>query len=93
VHTIFAQRCAGCHIGGAVGGLNLDSYANAMKGGVTAGAGPVTGPVIRPGDAADSYLYGVLTGEQQPRMPLGGPPLSDAELTTMHDWIQQGAQG
>src|SRR5262249_32678146 len=90
VHAIFAQHCVGCHVGNNLGGLNLDTYANAMKGG--AGGGPVTGPGIKPGDAANSYLYQVLKGQQQPRMPLGGTPLSAAQLKTIYDWIQGGAK-
>jgi hypothetical protein len=92
VHAIFAQpqHCVGCHIGNNLGGLNLDTYANAMKGGT--GGGPVTGPVIKPGDAANSYMYQVLMGQQQPQMPLGRAPLNAAQLKTIHDWIQGGAK-
>lgn len=90
VHAIFAQRCVGCHVGNNLGGLNLDTYANAMKGGK--GGVPVTGPVIKPGDAAGSYLYQVLKGQQQPQMPLGQTPLSAAQLQTIYNWIQGGAK-
>jgi hypothetical protein len=92
VHAIFAQRCVGCHVGAKLGGLSLDTYAGAMKGGSTAAGGPVNGAVIKPGDAANSYLYQVITGKQQPRMPLGGAPLSAAQIKTIHDWIQSGAK-
>src|ERR687883_1892608 len=73
VHAIFAKNCTPCHVGSASGGLNLDTYQAAMKGGT--GGGPVKGPVIKPRDAAGSYLYQVLTGKQTPRMPLGRPAL------------------
>jgi hypothetical protein len=92
VHAIFAQRCVGCHVGAKLAGLSLDTYAGAMKGGSTAAGGPVNGAVIKPGDPEGSYLYQVITGKQQPQMPLGGAPLSAAQIKTIHDWIQSGAK-
>src|SRR5918912_667681 len=91
VHAIFAKNCVGCHVGASLGGLNLDTYQAAMKGGT--GGGPVKGPVIKPRDAAGSYLYQVLTGKQTPRMPLGRPALPKTDTQNIYNWIKNGAKG
>ena len=95
VHSIFAQNCAPCHIGAATAGLNLDTYAGAMKGGSVAAGGVVNGPVIKPGNAAGSYLYQAISGKQTvgAPMPLGRPPLSAADQRVIFNWIQSGAKG
>lgn len=48
---------------------------------------------IAPGDPANSYLYRKLTGAgiTGDRMPLNQPPLSDAKLSLVRDWIRRGA--
>jgi hypothetical protein len=71
VAPLFSSRCTLCHSGeGAPNGLQLGSYATALKGGVN-------GPVFKPGAAAASELIKRLKGERQPRMPLTGPPLPE----------------
>ena len=94
VRTIFAANCAPCHIRNSprLGGLDLTTYAGALKGGSTAAGGPVNGAVIKPGDASGSYMYQVLTGKQQPQMPLGRTPLPAATIQVIFNWIQQGAK-
>ena len=94
VHAIFVASCAPCHIGSATGGLNLDTYQAAMKGGSTSAGGVVNGPVIKAGNAAASYLYQVVAGKQTvgARMPLGRPPLPQKDIQTIYNWIQQGAK-
>jgi Planctomycete cytochrome C len=94
VHAIFAKNCVGCHVGASLAGLNLDTYQAAMKGGSTSAGGVVNGPVIKPGNAAGSYLYQVVTGKQkvgQP-MPLGRAPLPQKDIQTIFNWIQNGAK-
>jgi hypothetical protein len=73
--------------------LNLDTYQNALKGGSTAAGGPVNGAVIKPGNAAGSYLYQAVTGKQKagPPMPLGRAPLPQTDIRIIYTWIQQGA--
>jgi hypothetical protein len=65
-----------------------------MKGGSTAAGGVVNGPVIKPGNAAGSYLYQVVAGKQTVgvRMPLGRAPLPQKDIQTIFNWIQQGAK-
>jgi hypothetical protein len=94
VHVIFAKNCQGCHIGAALAGLNLDTYQAAMKGGSTAAGGVVNGPVIKPGNAAGSYLYQAVAGKQTvgARMPLNRAPLPQTDIQTIYNWIQQGAK-
>jgi hypothetical protein len=71
-------KCMTCHGAGALGGLNLSTYADAMKGGVS-------GPVILPGDSANSLL---VTKQQA-----GGHPgqLTPEELAQVIEWIDAGA--
>ena len=94
VHAIFAKNCVGCHVGASLAGLNLDTYQAAMKGGSTSAGGVVDGPVIKPGNAAASYLYQVVAGKQTvgARMPLNRAPLAQKDIQTIYNWIQQGAK-
>ncbi len=80
IAPILARSCQGCH--GAkmqMGGLRLDAKAAALK-------------TIRPGDAEASELYRRVAGiGSQARMPMGGKPLSAAEIALIRDWIAAGA--
>lgn len=73
---LFQKSCSACH--GAIGGLSLGSYADAMRGGNS-------GAVILPGDSAGSKLMLVQAA--------GGHPgqLSGDDLTLVKDWIDAGA--
>lgn len=48
---------------------------------------------VAPFDPAASYLYRKLTGSgiTGDRMPQGRPPLTDAQLKLVRDWIRRGA--
>ena len=93
--NIFADSCGGgfCHLSGQeAGGLNLDLdeglEAALMGPSSTSGVN-----MIEPGDAASSYLYLKCSGEfgavggSGGQMPLGAPPLTDAQLQELADWI------
>lgn len=82
IQPIFSQNCVRCH--GGRGGLYLDSYAHVMDGGVN-------GPVIVPGSPQDSLLVKRIEGIVQPQMPLGGTPLSQADIDLIVNWITEGA--
>jgi len=79
VGLIFATKCGMCHSTAlATNGLNLGSYADAMK-------GASDGPVIVPGDSAGSKLFQIQSK--------GGHPgqLSADELAIVQAWIDAGA--
>jgi uncharacterized membrane protein len=79
VSPIFTTKCGMCHSAAlATNGLNLSTYADAMK-------GAADGPVILPSDAANSKLFQVQSK--------GGHPgqLSAEELALVRAWIEAGA--
>jgi hypothetical protein len=87
VEPILKGSCYGCHSGRRPKSqLRLDRRAAAMRGGLG-------GPVIVPGNSADSRLiHRILgkTGEQ--RMPLGREPLGSRETAILERWIDSGAE-
>lgn len=78
------QASCGCHMGGPKGGLSLSSYANVMKGGRS-------GPAVNPGNADESILIQVITGQRAPKMPPNGAVPTD-KLATLKQWINDGAK-
>ena len=85
VFPIFRTACAGCHNGeNAAGGLNLTSYASAVKGGKS-------GPLFVPGKSADSRLVKYVTGALKPQMPPGGG-LKQADIDRIRQWVDAGAK-
>jgi hypothetical protein len=86
VHPILAARCFSCHSQEKrSGGLSLATYSDALNGGRD-------GAAIKPGNSAASLMVQRITGEMQPRMPMGGQPLSATEVATIRSWIDQGAR-
>jgi cytochrome b subunit of formate dehydrogenase len=75
---LFQQKCAACHGAAAIAGLNLSTYADALKGGNN-------GPVIAPKASADSKLIQIQSA--------GGHPgqLTPEELAKVKEWIDAGA--
>ena len=78
IGALFEAKCTACHGAGALGGLNLSTYADAMNGGAS-------GPVIVPGDGANSLLV--------TRQQAGGHPgqLTPEEIAQVIEWIDAGA--
>jgi len=78
VGAFLATQCGQCHGPMALGGLDLSTLATALKGGNS-------GPVIVPGDAANSKLFQIQAA--------GGHfgQLSDDELAILRAWIEAGA--
>jgi hypothetical protein len=68
-------------------GLRLDTAANLVKGGDS-------GPAVEPGNAKDSYLLQMLTGESGSRMPPedDGAALAAEEIALITKWIDEGAR-
>ena len=48
---------------------------------------------VQPNDPVNSYLYRKITGAAitGDRMPQGGPPLSEAQIALVRNWIRRGA--
>ena len=86
VSTIFQTRCITCHAGSRpAAGLHLDTYANVMK-------GISEGPVVLPGNPAQSELVKRIKGISKPRMPKNGPPwLTADQISLIEKWISAGA--
>ncbi|MFI5457443.1 MAG: DUF1553 domain-containing protein [Isosphaerales bacterium] len=88
VKPILTRHCVSCH--GAArpkGGLRLDTAAAALVGGES-------GPVVLPGRGEESSLIAAVRGGGEiERMPLKRPPLAEAEIKVLKDWIDQGAKG
>jgi hypothetical protein len=74
---LFANKCTACHGAAAIAGLNLSTYADAMK-------GSDNGPVILAGDSAGSKLIQVQSGGHF-------VTLSSEELALVARWIDTGA--
>jgi hypothetical protein len=85
VSAIFRNRCGSCHNGDKQkGGLNLDSYGTALRGGGS-------GTVIEPGDPDGSTLLGLINQTDEPKMPPNSPKIPDAEIALIRQWIEGGA--
>jgi mono/diheme cytochrome c family protein len=87
VLPIFQQACAKCHLGdAAMGKLQLGSPAGLLRGGSS-------GPAIVAAHSADSLLVKRILGlTDAQRMPMGGDPLTSAQVKIIREWIDQGGQ-
>jgi cytochrome b subunit of formate dehydrogenase len=79
ISPLFAQKCLTCHGSLASGGLNLSTYADAVKGGAT-------GALFVTGDAANSLL---ITRFEDGTHPYA--QLLPEELALIKEWINNGA--
>ena len=85
IRPIFERSCWNCHgEASQLSGLDLRSREAAVEGGTR-------GPALVPGRADESRIYRVLAGLDDPPMPMAGDPLSDAELSAIRTWIDDGA--
>jgi formate dehydrogenase gamma subunit len=78
IGSMLQAKCGTCHGSAAMGGLNLSTYADALKGGAT-------GPVIIPGDAANSLIVQKQQAGTHPGQ------LTPEELAQLIEWIDAGA--
>lgn len=76
IGALFSTKCKACH--GTMGGLALDTYANAMKGGAN-------GPIILPGDPDNSSVVIIQKEGSHPG------EFDAAQLQQIIDWIKAGA--
>lgn len=88
---VLQRYCMECHVNNAPGqqasGLDMSTHQALMK-------GTKFGPVIKAGDSVSSTLVILVSGKADPsiKMPHGDRPgLSEAEIKTLRQWIDQGA--
>ena len=82
VMPLLQNRCFNCHGGDQTKeGLSFASFETLM-------AGSDNGPVVVPGDAANSLLAQQLLNG---KMPKKGPKLTPAQIQIIIDWINAGA--
>ena len=87
IQPLLAKHCYECH-GPDVqkSGLRLDTVAAAIEGGYS-------GAAIVEGKSGESLLVAALTGAgDAQKMPPKGPPLAEAEIALVKQWIDQGAK-
>jgi formate dehydrogenase gamma subunit len=77
IGQLFQDNCGACHGSGAIGGLNVTTYADAMKGGTN-------GAMIKAGDADGSILIKKMQGGH-------AKVFADADLAKIVAWIKAGA--
>jgi mono/diheme cytochrome c family protein len=92
VAPIFSRACNRCHVPGAEGfdrsGLDLSTYSSLRAGGTRS-----VGTIVVDGQPCASVLWQKV-GPAPPfgaRMPKDDPPLPEAEIALIHDWIAEGA--
>ena len=84
VAPIFEQHCIRCHQpSNKKAGLSLATFADLKS-----------NEYVVPGDPDASYVVEVVTAASgdKPLMPKEGAPLSAQEISTLHDWIREGAR-
>jgi cytochrome c len=89
VQPILQANCYRCHGGmNHRGGLSIQTRAGMLKGGHD-------GPVLIPGDPANSLLVRLIRHEGPAKDPMPMPPkqpkLSDADIATVERWVKAGA--
>lgn len=88
IEPILKADCTGCHgKDSASGKLRLDSPEALFAGGEKFGK-----KLVLPGNPKASALIGYLRGTHKSQMPLGMPPLKEAQIQKFEAWIAQGAK-
>jgi hypothetical protein len=86
VAPIIKAQCVSCHNANRhPEAVDLSTYAAVMKSGDH-------GPIVVAGFPGKSKLIAYVDGTKQPRMPMGKPPLSKANLALLKKWITAGAK-
>ena len=83
VAPILERRCVSCHGDASPEGKLALTTAGAMR------AGGVSGPALVPGEAEESLLLEMVSGDE-PEMPRKGEPLSAEEVASLRSWIERG---
>lgn len=86
IKPLFERFCVDCHGNDSPkGGISLTSVASMKL------SGRKSGPGIVPGNPDESSIVRYVRGEFLPRMPKGGPALSENDLHVIRCWIFAGA--
>ncbi|MBT4868322.1 MAG: hypothetical protein HON53_24710 [Planctomycetaceae bacterium] len=84
VKPILRAKCFSCHNADKKkGDLDLTTYTGLMQGGGS-------GEVIEAGESGLSYLYGLITHDEEPFMPPSSPKIDDKMIETIRKWIDGG---
>ena len=86
IQPVFAEKCLSCH------GEQLRLSGFDLRTRETAVGGGVHGAALVPGNAEQSRLFRMVSGLEQPAMPLQGTPLDAAQLAKLKQWIDEGAK-
>src|SRR3954464_721772 len=84
VVPILETRCVSCHGETSPRGKLTLTTARAMR------AGGDSGPAVVPGNAEESLLLEMVSGDE-PEMPQKGERLSAEQVASLRTWIEQGA--
>ncbi|MFZ5833388.1 MAG: c-type cytochrome domain-containing protein [Planctomycetota bacterium] len=85
VKPIFREHCFSCHNQNkATNDLALDAFERLMAGGAS-------GEVIEPGDPDSSYLWLLVSHQDEPKMPPNQDKIELAKLDIIKRWIDEGA--
>ena len=88
IEPLLKTSCTTCHNAAThTSGFNLEAVDALFRGGSKFG-----GKVIVPGNAKSSVLVAYLRGAVQPRMPMGGEAIPEAQIRAVETWINQGAR-
>jgi WD40 repeat protein len=86
IQPVLQKNCVGCHQPAMKSsGLDLTTYDGLRAGGTH-------GPAFSTGAPADSLVLRYMTGVAKPPMPLGSPPLANADIDLIREWIKSGAR-
>jgi mono/diheme cytochrome c family protein len=86
IRPLLQRQCQGCHQPASKqADLVLTSY-EAFK------TGGHSGPVWVAGQPDQSLVMAHLKGDKQPRMPLGGEPLTPEQIDLFRRWIAEGSR-
>src|SRR5262245_49967713 len=84
VQAVLRARCVNCHNPNKKSGdLDLTSYSTLMQGGSS-------GAVIEPGKSNDSYLFKLISHQEEPNMPPGASKIPQEEIDLIAHWIDGG---
>ena len=87
VRPLLQVHCSGCHQpANKLSALDVTDYAGIVRGGAKHGS------AVAKGSPENSPLVGLVTGNLEPRMPMGGAPLPPDAVELLSRWVEEGAE-